>query len=113
MLTAKSCKLAVDAIMVGAGDLRSSLGLEMGSQDGDEPIFLDALDKIQRAADANNLAVLGFAMTPEILRRRLQQGWRAFIVHSDGYGISRSGNEALEMGTQLAQEVKKERAACV
>ena len=61
----------VDALMVGAGDLRCSLGLEVGSQDGDEPVFLDALEKIQKAADGNELAVLGFAMTPEILRRRL------------------------------------------
>ena len=94
--------------MVGAGDLRCSLGLEVGSQDGDEPIFLDALEKIQRAADANNLAVLVFAMTPEILRRRLKRGWRAFIVHSDGYGIFSSGSESLDAGTKLAKQVKLE-----
>ncbi|KAL8897461.1 MAG: hypothetical protein Q9207_007206, partial [Kuettlingeria erythrocarpa] len=34
-----------------------------GSMDGDEPEFLAALTKIQRAADANGLAVLGFART--------------------------------------------------
>ncbi|KAG6009341.1 hypothetical protein E4U21_002649 [Claviceps maximensis] len=92
----------VDALMVGAGDLRCSLGLAVGSQDGDEPLFLDALDKIQRAADANNLAVLGFAMTPDILRRRLERGWRAFIIHSDGYGIFKSGVEGLESSLELA-----------
>jgi hypothetical protein len=94
--------------MVGAGDLRCSLGLEMGSQDGDEPVFLDALARIQQAAEANNLAVLGFAMTPDIQRRRIQRGWRAFIVHSDGYGICRSGNEALEAGLQLAENLRRE-----
>ncbi|KAK2028131.1 HpcH/HpaI aldolase/citrate lyase family protein [Colletotrichum zoysiae] len=98
----------IDAIMVGVGDLRCSLGLEVGSQDGDEPIFLDALDKIQMAAQANGLAVLGFAMTREILRRRLRRGWRAFIVHSDGYGIFRSGNESLAEGVQLAEQLIQE-----
>lgn len=95
----------VDALMVGAGDLRCSLGLAVGSQDGDEPVFLEALEKIQKAADANNLAVLGFAMTPEILRRRLERGWRALIIHSDGYGIFKSGVEGLGSSLELANSL--------
>ncbi|KAG5927434.1 hypothetical protein E4U42_002269 [Claviceps africana] len=97
----------VDALMVGAGDLRCSLGLAVGSQDGDEPVFVQALERIQRAADANGLAVLGFAMTPEILRRRLERGWRAFIVHSDGYGIFKSGVEGLDASLELAEAVRR------
>ena len=96
----------VDALMVGAGDLRCSLGLEVGSQDGDEPVFLDALEKIQKAADGNELAVLGFAMTPEILRRRLNRGWRALIVHSDGSGIFNSGVQSFRSNVELAESVK-------
>lgn len=89
--------------MVGAGDLRCSLGLEVGSQDGDEPSFLAALDKIQRAADKNGLAVLGFAMTPEILERRLKLGWRAFIIHSDGAGVFKSGVKSFEDSINFAK----------
>lgn len=89
--------------MVGAGDLRCSMGLEVGSQDGDEPVFLAALDKIQRAADKNGLAVLGFAMTPEILERRLKLGWKAFIVHSDGAGVFKSGVRSFEDNVRLAK----------
>ena len=92
--------------MVGAGDLRCSLGLEVGSQDGDEPQFLEALEKIQKAADENNLAVLGFAMTPEILRRRLRRGWRAFIVHADASGIYNSGVQSFRSNVELAESVK-------
>ncbi|KAF4998419.1 hypothetical protein FDECE_11793 [Fusarium decemcellulare] len=92
----------IDALMVGAGDLRCSMGLEVGSQDGDEPVFLSALDKIQRAADKNGLAVLGFAMTPEILERRLKLGWRAFVVHSDGSGVFKSGVRTFEDNIALA-----------
>lgn len=91
--------------MVGAGDLRCSMGLEVGSQDGDEPVFLAALDKIQRAAEKNGLAVLGFAMTPEILERRLKLGWRAFIVHSDGAGVFKSGMKSFEDNVALAKLV--------
>ncbi|KAL8726521.1 MAG: hypothetical protein Q9166_006653 [cf. Caloplaca sp. 2 TL-2023] len=99
----------VDALMVGAGDLRCSLGLEVGSQDGDEPSFLAALDKIQRAADKNGLAVLGFAMTPGILRRRLDLGWRAFIVHADGSGIFNSGVQAFRSNVEFAESLQQSR----
>lgn len=92
--------------MIGAGDLRCSLGLEVGSQDGDEPNFLAALDKIQKAADENDLAVLGFAMTPEILKRRLHRGWRAFIVHADGSGIFNSGVQSFRTNVEFAESVK-------
>ena len=91
--------------MVGAGDLRCSMGLEVGSQDGDEPEFLAAMEKIQRAADKNGLAVLGFAMTPEILERRLKLGWRALIIHSDGAGVFKSGVKSFEDNVKLAKVV--------
>lgn len=92
--------------MVGAGDLRCSLGLEVGSQDGDEPVFLAAMEKIQRAADKNGLVVLGFAMTPEILERRLKLGWKAFIIHSDGAGVFKSGVKSFEDNVTFAKLVK-------
>jgi 2-keto-3-deoxy-L-rhamnonate aldolase RhmA len=102
-------KPIVDAIMVGAGDLRCSLGLAVGSQHGNEPVFLDALAKVQRAADTNNLPVLGFAMTPEILQHRLERGWRAFMVHSDGYGVFKSGTESFINGVQLSEQILAKR----
>ena len=93
--------------MVGASDLRFSLGLPAGSMDGDEPEFVAALDRIQRAADTNNLAVLGFAVTPEILRKRLELGWRGLIVHADASGIFNSGTQSLETNLRLAKLVTK------
>ncbi|RMZ76916.1 hypothetical protein DV738_g4728, partial [Chaetothyriales sp. CBS 135597] len=95
----------VDALMVGAGDLRASLGLEVGSQDGQEPVFLEAMTKIQRAADTNGLAVLGFAMTPDILQRRIQLGWRAFVIHSDASAIYKSGVQTLEAQMKIADKM--------
>ena len=96
---------AVDALMVGASDLRFSLGLPAGSPDGDEPVFVKAMDKIQRAADANGLAILGFAVTPEILKKRLKLGWRALICHADASGIFNSGTQGLRTNRRIAKSV--------
>ncbi|KAL8730730.1 MAG: hypothetical protein Q9181_004568 [Wetmoreana brouardii] len=95
----------VDALMVGASDLRFSLGLPAGSMDGDEPEFLAALAKIQRAAHNNGLAVLGFAVTPDILQKRLKLGWRALICHADASGIFHSGTQSLENNLRVAETV--------
>ena len=97
----------VDALMVGTSDLRLSLGLTPGSMDGDEPCFLDALNKIQRAADANGLAVLGFAVTPDILERRIKLGWRAFVCHADVSGIFGSGTLGLKAYRMIAGEIAR------
>ncbi|KAI1324626.1 putative 2-dehydro-3-deoxyglucarate aldolase [Xylariaceae sp. FL0255] len=97
----------VDALMVGVADLRCSMGYPVGSQDGEEPEFLAAMTKIQRAADKNNLAVLGFAMTDEILQRRVRLGWRALIIHSDGYGIFNSGTQSLEHSVKVSRGLKQ------
>ncbi|KAB8068848.1 Pyruvate/Phosphoenolpyruvate kinase-like domain-containing protein [Aspergillus leporis] len=95
----------VDGLMVGASDLRFSLGLEPGSGDSDEPSFLNALEKIQAAADQNRLCVLGFAMTPTVLQRRLERGWRAFIIHGDATGLIISGNLSLQSSLEIVATV--------
>ena len=93
--------------MVGASDLRFSLGLEAGSPDGDEPVFIEAMEKIQKAADANGLAVLGFAVTPEILEKRIKLGWRALICHADASGIFNSGTQGLKFNRELAESIER------
>ncbi|KJK62260.1 HpcH/HpaI aldolase/citrate lyase family protein [Aspergillus parasiticus SU-1] len=98
----------VDALMVGATDLRFSLGLPRGSPDGDEPVFLSALDKIQRAADANGLAVLGFAATPDVLERRIRQGWKAFVGIGDSASIFKAGSQQVEEYEKLSRRIRNE-----
>jgi 2-keto-3-deoxy-L-rhamnonate aldolase RhmA len=94
--------------MVGASDLRFSLGLPAGSMDGDEPCFLEALAKIQKAADANGLPILGFGTSPEVLQKRLKLGWRAFIVHGDIAGIYSSGVDSLQKYLEVAKNTNIE-----
>ena len=93
--------------MVGATDLRFSLGLAAGSPDGDEPVFLAALDNIQRAANKNGLTILGFAVTPEIVRRRLSLGWKALICHADASGIFNSGTQIFHTYDLIADQTLK------
>jgi len=101
--------------MIGASDLRFSLGLQAGSMDGDEPEFLAALERIQHAADSNGLPILGFAVTPEILEKRLKLGWRALICHADASSIFSSGTQSLQSNLLIAEtvaQVKDLQTAC-
>lgn len=90
--------------MVGATDLRFSLGLEAGTNDGEEASFLESMEKISKAAKMNNLPILGFATSPEELHKRLALGWTAFIVHSDYAGLYSSGIESLKTYRSAAGE---------
>ncbi len=92
--------------MVGASDLRFSLGLKAGSPDGDEACFVDSLQKIQDAANAQNLPILGFGTSPEVLRKRLALGWTAFVIHSDVNGLYSSGVTSMESYQGVVKEAR-------
>lgn len=84
----------VDALMVGATDLRFTMNIApQGSPDGDEPEFLAALNKIQNAANSTKggMAILGFTATAKVLERRIELGWRAFVGVGDAASISERG----------------------
>ncbi|KUM62532.1 hypothetical protein ACN42_g4586 [Penicillium freii] len=100
------CKVpGIDGILVGTGDLRMSMGLPGGTLDGDEDIFLDALHKICHAAAANDIPIMGFGSTPQILERRITMGWRAFIVHADFSGIYNSAVQSISSCQSIADRV--------
>lgn len=94
----------VDGLLVGLNDLQCSLGLEPGPTTAGEAIVLAAINRIQRVADANNLAVMGRA-TAETLEDRLKLGWRAIVCHGDVAGILDSGTQALQACQQIAERV--------
>ncbi|ORY88978.1 Pyruvate/Phosphoenolpyruvate kinase-like domain-containing protein, partial [Leucosporidium creatinivorum] len=72
----------VDAIMIGTGDLRMSLGL-MPGVDGPEPIFQEALATIEAAAAKYNLPILGFALGGPMAENRLNRGWQLLMMSAD------------------------------
>lgn len=80
--------------MVGGWDLQSSLGIEPSETSLHHPLFLESIQKIQRAADRNGLAVMGGAH-PDTLQDRIQLGWRLFICGTDAAAILAWGEQAL------------------
>lgn len=78
------------------------MGLATGSLDGDEPIFVDALERIRGAAKANNLPMMGFGISPTTLERRIEMGWNAFIIHGDIDAICTSAIQSLNMYSNAA-----------
>ena len=72
-----------------------SMHLAPGTLDGDEPIFVSALAKIRDAAKAHGLPVMGFGISPGIMRGRMEMGWNAFIIHGDVDAICTSAGQAL------------------
>ncbi|KAG5981878.1 hypothetical protein E4U54_006495 [Claviceps lovelessii] len=85
----------VDGLFVGTGDLRMSMHLPPGTLDGDEPVFVSALAKIRDAAKAHDLPVMGFGISPRVMRQRMEMGWSAFIVHGDIDGICTSAGQTI------------------
>lgn len=92
----------MDGLFIGTGDLRLCMGMETGSLDGEEPIFVAALAKIKNAAKANNLPIMGFGISPSAIQRRMDMGWSAFIVHGDVDAITVSAQQNLEAYSSAA-----------
>ncbi|KAG8407943.1 hypothetical protein J3458_020249 [Metarhizium acridum] len=86
----------VDGLFIGTGDLRMCMGLAVGSLDGDEPVFVSALQRIRDAAKANDLPIMGFGISPSTLERRIDMGWNAFIIHGDIDAICTSAVRSLD-----------------
>ncbi|KAG6010350.1 hypothetical protein E4U21_006914 [Claviceps maximensis] len=85
----------VDGLFIGTGDLRMSMHLAPGTLDGDEPVFVSALARIRDAAKAHHVPVMGFGISPRVMRERMEMGWSAFIVHGDVDAICTSAGQAL------------------
>lgn len=92
----------VDGLFIGTGDLRMCMNLAHGSLDGDEPVFLAALEKIRDAAKAHDLPIMGFGISPSGVELRLELGWNAFIIHGDIDAICTSATESLQTYSKAA-----------
>nr|GAT52016.1 2,4-dihydroxyhept-2-ene-1,7-dioic acid aldolase [Mycena chlorophos] len=79
---------AVDAIMIGAGDLRLELGLPVGFV-GTEPAFTSAMDAAAAAAKQHpEKALVGAALGPEMIEERLRLGFRMLITTIDFHTLA-------------------------
>ncbi|PPJ52300.1 hypothetical protein CBER1_09252 [Cercospora berteroae] len=96
----------IDGILVGTGDLRMSLGLPSGSLDGDEEIFVDALERIRNVTSARGTPVMGFSSNARLIERRLKIGWQALIVHADFSSIYSSAVATISTCEDIAARVQ-------
>ena len=105
--------------MVGIHDLRLEMGIRPpGMQDGEEPEFLDALDKITTAASKHGehgMAILSFSRLGPDMMKRLRRGWRAFKINTDVFEIHKQGMEQYEkvsaVGKMFNNTVDEDEAA--
>ncbi|KAJ7715710.1 Pyruvate/Phosphoenolpyruvate kinase-like domain-containing protein, partial [Mycena maculata] len=72
----------ISAFMIGAGDLRMDMGLPLGL-DGDEPEFAAAMAKATKVSKERDIPLLGAAIGPEMIRKRIDQGFRIVVVCID------------------------------
>ena len=76
------------------------MDLAPGSLDGDEPVFVAALERIREVAKRHGLPIMGFGLSPRTLRQRIDMGWSAFIVHGDVDAICSTAVQSLELFSQ-------------
>ncbi|KAJ7049154.1 Pyruvate/Phosphoenolpyruvate kinase-like domain-containing protein [Mycena amicta] len=100
----------VSAFMVGPGDLRLDLGLPLGFV-GEEPTFLDAMAAATKAAKERDIPIAGFAIGPEMLKLRLDQGYRLILNMMDMHAMMFGILTELGTGRAVAEEYLKSKAA--
>lgn len=79
------------------------MNLSPGTLDGDEPVFIAALERIRDVAKARGLPIMGFGLSPMTLQQRIDMGWSAFIVHGDIDAICNSAKQNLELYSKAAK----------
>ncbi|KAJ7025536.1 Pyruvate/Phosphoenolpyruvate kinase-like domain-containing protein [Mycena alexandri] len=83
----------ISAFMIGVGDLRLDMHLPAGMS-GDEPEFVAALEKAGRVSKERNIPLLGLAIGDEMVKARIDQGFRILAVcmdlHELAFGMMRS-----------------------
>ena len=85
----------VDAVYMGPADLSITLGLSP-APDHDEPIFVDALERVLDACRRHDV-VPGIAGNAETAVKRLAQGFRLVEVASDAGLLGVGAGTALHM----------------
>ncbi|KAJ7148729.1 Pyruvate/Phosphoenolpyruvate kinase-like domain-containing protein [Mycena crocata] len=77
----------VDAVMIGAGDLRLDMGLPVGFV-GTEPEFVSAMDRVTEMSKKYGKALVGVAMGPAMVEERLRQGFKVLVATVDLYALA-------------------------
>ncbi|KAJ7916151.1 Pyruvate/Phosphoenolpyruvate kinase-like domain-containing protein [Mycena leptocephala] len=77
----------VDAVMIGAGDLRLDMGLPVAFV-GSEPEFAAAMDKVTAMSKKYCKALVGVALGPPMVEERLRQGFTVLVNSVDLFALA-------------------------
>ncbi|KAJ6551718.1 Pyruvate/Phosphoenolpyruvate kinase-like domain-containing protein [Mycena capillaripes] len=89
----------VDAVMIGAGDLRLDMGLPVGFV-GSEPEFVAAMDRVTAMSKKYGKSLMGVAIGPSMVEQRLRQGFTVLVNTVDLYTLGFA--TITELGTARA-----------
>ncbi|KAJ7318217.1 Pyruvate/Phosphoenolpyruvate kinase-like domain-containing protein [Mycena albidolilacea] len=89
----------VDAVMIGAGDLRLDMGMSVGFV-GEEPEFVAAMSRVTAMSKRYNKSLVGVAMGTFMLEERLKQGFTVLVNTIDLYALAFT--TVTELGTARA-----------
>lgn len=98
----------LDAIYVGPSDLSVSLGLPP-NYDNPEPTFTEAIDAILAGCAKHGVIAGAHCGTPEIARKRIEQGFRFVQMADDAGALARSA--AASLGVLRTTATAKDSAA--
>ncbi|KAH0836218.1 hypothetical protein AYO21_08581 [Fonsecaea monophora] len=84
----------VTGCFVGSFDLRQSLGLQGG--DGEEPVFVEALEKVLSIGRRLNLAVGTVAMSEAAAKRKTEMGFSFLLSGTDMFFLAAGAERNLD-----------------
>ncbi|KAF7368875.1 2,4-dihydroxyhept-2-ene-1,7-dioic acid aldolase [Mycena venus] len=89
----------VDAVMIGAGDLRLEMGLSVGFV-GEEPEFAAAMNRVTAMSKKYKKSLVGVAISAPMVEERLKQGFTVLVTTVDFYTLGFA--TITELGTARA-----------
>lgn len=89
----------LDAVFVGPSDLGLSLGFAPGNHE--EPVMLEAIEKILKNAKSNGKKAGIYTLTPEYAKRMIKLGFDYVVISSDAHMLTAQAKKTL---TELRSE---------
>ena len=83
----------LDAVFVGPSDLGLSLGYAHGNHE--EPVLLEAIEKILKNAKSNGKRAGIYTLTPEYAKRMIMLGFDYVVISSDARMLTVQANKTL------------------
>ncbi|KAJ7103686.1 Pyruvate/Phosphoenolpyruvate kinase-like domain-containing protein [Mycena crocata] len=93
----------ISAFMIGTGDLRLDMGLSVGVT-GTEPEYVAAIEKATKIGKERDLPLVGAALGAEMIKMRIDEGYRILVCCFDFYTLSLGMITTLSDARKTAEE---------